>query len=93
MGTYAYIGIHNSQTDTVELAYCHYDGYPSHTGRVLAKHYQDPEKVAKLVALGGFSALTAELDDIGAYDDSKPQTVSESKLQNLTQPRRSPPLL
>ena len=37
--------------------YCHWDGYPSHNGKILQDHYNDVEKVTKLVSLGDMSSL------------------------------------
>lgn len=37
--------------------YCHWDGYPSHNGKILYEHYQDPEKVKALIALSDLSSL------------------------------------
>ena len=38
--------------------YCHWDGYPSHNGRILLAHYNTPEKVEELIALGSLSSLS-----------------------------------
>ena len=35
--------------------YCHWDGYPENNGEILKNHYQDPEKVDKLISLGNLS--------------------------------------
>jgi hypothetical protein len=40
--------------------YCHFDGYPSHTGRVLNRHYSQPAKVAELIALGDISGFARD---------------------------------
>ena len=45
----------------IEAIYCHHDGYPNHAGRILREHYRQEEKVKALIALGGLSALGAEL--------------------------------
>lgn len=37
--------------------YCHWDGYPSHVGRILHEHYNTQEKAEALIALGDISAL------------------------------------
>lgn len=47
-------------TDT--CIYCHWDGYPSHNGRILREHYQDRVKVEKLFSLGNLSVLGEEID-------------------------------
>ena len=42
---------------TISSIYCHSDGYPSHNGKILLDHYETPEKVRDLVALGHLSIL------------------------------------
>jgi hypothetical protein len=37
--------------------YVHSDGYPEHTGKILAKHYATDERVAALIDLGDLSFL------------------------------------
>lgn len=42
--------------------YCHWDGYLENNGKILVEHYQDKEKVEKLIELGAISSLDAEVD-------------------------------
>lgn len=42
--------------------YCHWDGYPSHHGRILLDHYGDQDKVDSLMALGDLSVLSASTE-------------------------------
>ena len=42
--------------------YCHFDGYPSYMGVMLEQHYQDPEKIKKLIKLGNISFLKEKLE-------------------------------
>jgi hypothetical protein len=37
--------------------YSHWDGYPSHNGRILLEHYKDAEKINFLIDLGDISIL------------------------------------
>lgn len=37
--------------------YCHFDGYISHNGEMLVKHYNTPEKALEMVLLGDMSCL------------------------------------
>lgn len=55
MGTNAYIGFEHDN-GVIELVYCHFDGYPSHTGRILFEHY-DLERTKELVSMGDMSYL------------------------------------
>ena len=43
MSTRSHIGIWN-EDGSLDVIYCHWDGYPSYNGAVLLHHYQDPEK-------------------------------------------------
>jgi hypothetical protein len=47
---------------TVRQIYCHWDGYPSHNGKILLDHYQNPEKVNKLMQLGNISSLGSSIE-------------------------------
>ena len=47
--------------------YCHWDGYPSHTGAVLVEHYNTPISVDNLLALGDLSLLQPTLETTQAY--------------------------
>lgn len=42
---------------TIEQVYAHWDGYVSNNGALLLVHYQDPQKVKDLIALGNVSSL------------------------------------
>jgi hypothetical protein len=48
-------------------AYCHFDGYPSHNGKILLESYTDSEKIKTLISLGGFSSLEMDIDKIEFY--------------------------
>lgn len=60
MATRSRIGIEN-EDGTVSSIYCHWDGYPSHNGKLLVENYQDREKVKALIALGSISTLNREV--------------------------------
>jgi len=60
MGTRSTIGIQN-EDGTVTGIYCHWDGYLSHNGRILAENYSDEAKVRELIGLGDISSLGAEI--------------------------------
>ena len=68
MGTRSTIALEFADK-SVEQVYCHWDGYLSNNGQILAKHYMDPFNVKELVALGGFSSLdpTVEGTAVTAY--------------------------
>jgi len=62
MGTRSTIALEFAD-GTVEQVYCHWDGYLSNNGQILAQHYMNPFKVKELVALGGFSSLRPTIDE------------------------------
>ena len=43
--------------------YCHSDGYPFYTGRILLESYTDTEKVKTLISNGAMSVLGREVGD------------------------------
>jgi hypothetical protein len=61
MATRSRIAIEDEK-GTVRSVYSHWDGYPSHNGRILFEHFQNPEKVNNLIALGDLSSLAPEIE-------------------------------
>ena len=59
MATRSAIGILHSD-ETVIGIYCHYDGYPSHVGKVLFEHYGE-DKLKELLSLGNLSSIGPEI--------------------------------
>lgn len=53
-------------------AYCYWDGYLEHVGRILYQHYTDPAKVAELIEYGDISSLQAEIGSPHDFD-SRPE--------------------
>lgn len=60
MGTSCNIGILNSN-GSVELIYCHWDGYISGVGKLLKSAYTDILKIRTLISLGDISSLGQHL--------------------------------
>lgn len=56
MATRSNIGIKNTD-GSIEMIYCHWDGYPSHHLPILTGHYNTEDKVRELLALGDISSL------------------------------------
>src|SRR6056297_2145734 len=56
MSTNCYI-VKKMNNGFYKYIYCHWDGYPEYVGDILKKHYTNPEKVDKLIALGDISSL------------------------------------
>jgi len=53
--------------------YLHFDGYISHTGKILFEHYQDPEKVNRLIGLGDISQIGERVEPIGPHSYENPE--------------------
>ena len=60
MGTRSNIAI-QMPNGKFKQVYVHWDGYPSHNGKILLEHYQDPKKIKQLIAIGGVSSLGKDL--------------------------------
>lgn len=61
MSTRSYI-LKEIKKDEYVGAYCHWDGYPEGVGATLVEHYQDADKVAKLISLGSMSCLEKNIE-------------------------------
>lgn len=46
---------------TVDMVYCHWDGYLEHNGRILRDHWSDPFKLQRLIDLGDLSSLGRDI--------------------------------
>lgn len=68
MSTNSNIGILN-QDGSLEVIYCHWDGYPDHNGKILLEHYQDENKIRQLMALGDLSSLGEEIGEECDFDN------------------------
>lgn len=55
---------------SIGMVYSHWDNYPSHNGKILAKHYMDPFKVRQLIDLGNLSSLQSEIGVKHSFDDA-----------------------
>jgi len=73
MATRSRIGIEN-EDGSVSSVYCHWDGYPSHNGDLLVKHYSDRENVEALISLGSISSLRKNIvNTSGTHSFESPQ--------------------
>lgn len=69
MGTRSTISMENTDGSVTGI-YCHWDGYVSHNGQILFDHYNTPERVQELIALGNISSLGAEIGEKHDFDQS-----------------------
>lgn len=67
MATRSMIGIVN-EDKTVSAIYCHFDGYPSHNGEILTKHYTSRSVIGDLMKRGDIRYLTDIPEHCEAYD-------------------------
>lgn len=56
MGTRSYIAVETEPNKFIGV-YCHWDGYLTHNGDILLKHYNSKAKATELVNHGGISTL------------------------------------
>jgi len=79
MGTRSYIITANPKGDFTGV-YCHWDGYPSHNGKLLLEHYSSKGKARELINLGWLSSLgerAAPLDPANhSFDKREEGTTS-----------------
>ena len=56
---------------SIKTVYCHFDGYHSHVGKMLLKHYNSQEQANAIVNLGDLSALheSIECPQNHSYDE------------------------
>ena len=85
MGTRSLIAVVHG--DNYKTVYCHWDGYLSHNGRILQKHYDSP-KANNLVAMGNISSLKASIGrkhPFSAFDiPGMSPSAWENKYGNMT---------
>lgn len=78
MGTRSFIIVTNPKGDFTG-SYCHWDGYPSHNGHLLLKHYSTKGKARELVRLGSLSSLGKRAKPINpdahSFDCKEPDTT------------------
>lgn len=67
---------------TVDQIYCHWDGYLSNNGKILAENYKDPFKLQRLMDLGDVSSLGPDIGDKHDFEIpfkyGTPEYVAES---------------
>ena len=67
MSTRSNIGVLNSD-GSVDMIYCHWDGYPENNGKILLESYTDLKKIRRLIKLGNVSSLGPELGTKHPFD-------------------------
>jgi hypothetical protein len=54
---------------TVDMIYCHWDGYLDHNGVILEKHWKDPFKLQTMMQLGDMSCMGKDVGVQHAFDE------------------------
>lgn len=66
MSTRCLIGLQLDDKN-IKYIYCHHDGYPEHTFKILNEYYNTKEKIEELFDLGDLSFLDTTLEKCIAY--------------------------
>lgn len=83
MATRSNIGIKNTD-GSIEMIYCHWDGYPDHHLPILTEHYNTEDKVRELLALGDISVLAERTERVIAYHRDRGEELHPArKYSNL----------
>jgi hypothetical protein len=72
MATRSAIG-YKTPEGKIRAKYSHYDGYPSYTGAILNKHFQEARKIAQMVELGDQSFIAPNVFPKGKHSFMKPE--------------------
>lgn len=68
MATRSTIGIQNDD-NSIDLIYCHWDGYLEGVGKTLKENYNTEEKIRELLSRGNVSSLGNSIKDSFFYAD------------------------
>ena len=70
----------------ITAVYCHWDGYPSNNGKILAENYADSNKVVELIGLGQISSLRPEIGVAHPFSkfECKDGEYDEALYENMT---------
>ena len=66
MTTRSSIAYIDEQSGMIRSIYCHWDGYPDHQAPILCAHYNDINKIKKLISLGSISKLGPEIGEMAS---------------------------
>jgi hypothetical protein len=83
MGTRSDIIIKRPGVEEYASIYCHWDGYPSHNGRILRENYTTHDEVVALIQLGGLSSLRESLSDTISYHGWRGEEIEILVTSNL----------
>lgn len=85
MATRSTIAILNSDDGSVDVIYCHWDGYvEGGVGQMLFEHYNTPEKVKELIALDNINSLKETTEKTIAYNRNRGEELIIRKYPCVT---------
>lgn len=64
---------------TVSSVYCHFDGYPSHNGKILTSHWNTQERAEALIKHGSMSGLGNNLDECMFYHRDRGESMANNR--------------
>lgn len=74
MATRSFIG-YLKEDQSIDVIYCHWDGYPKHHLPILKKYYKSLDKIKNLIAIGPISELHPEIGEKHSFKSPKPDWV------------------
>jgi hypothetical protein len=81
MATRSTIGIQNDD-NSIDVVYCHWDGYLEGVGRILKENYNTEEKIRELLSYGNVSSLGNSIKDCSFYMRDRQETEQELEKVN-----------
>lgn len=87
MATRSNIGIQYSD-NSVRMVYCHWDGYPSHNGKILLNNYKTFDEVKKLIERGEISSLGETIAKTEYYVDKGEEFCEAIYYKNAEEAKR-----
>ena len=68
MGTRSFIAKKVNEEKYIAV-YCHWDGYPSHNGKILKEHYSNSNRLDLLLSHGDMSVLGSEIGNMHDFEN------------------------
>lgn len=87
MSTVSFIG-YLEEDGSVKYVYCHWDGHPSHNGRILLDYWTDWRQVGGMIGEGHLSSLGVDILSCNFYDDHREGEESYSVCEDLEEARK-----
>lgn len=79
MATRSTIGIQNDD-ETIEVVYCHWDGYLEGVGKTLKENYNSEDKIRRLLSFGNISSLGEDVNSSLFYERDRQEKDQKSEI-------------